>query len=170
MAVSSAVRAYYAERILAQSGRDRAPRNFTPLTVSATGFATVEGCRGGGKNILEVSLVGREHVVDDIRMSCGLCNPAMYAAADIVADWTRGRGMAEILDLDPLEIDALGIFWEHLGGRGRPDDAREKFQYAVLAVQRAVRDHQGEPTLPVPLIDAPTDRDWDDPDLDPDGE
>ena len=50
-----------------------------------TGFATVEGCRGGGKNILEVELVGTEDAVADIRMGCGLCNPAMYAAADIVA-------------------------------------------------------------------------------------
>ena len=47
---------------------------------------------------------------------------------------------------------------------GRPDDAREKFQYALLGVQNAVRDHRGEATLPLPQIDEPTDKDWDEDD------
>ena len=162
MAVSTAVRRYYAEQIFAKSGRDHAPPNFTPLDVPRTGFATVEGCRGGGKNILEVELVGEGDIVVDIRMGCGLCNPAMYAAADIVAEWARGRAMDEILAFDLTDIDALGVFWDRLGGPGRPDDAREKFQYVVLAVQNAVRDHLGQAYAEAPLIPEPTDKDWDD--------
>ena len=35
--------------------------------------------------------------MDDLRASCGLCNPAMYVAVDILVDWARGRGFDEIL-------------------------------------------------------------------------
>lgn len=155
MAVSAAVRRYYAERIFAQTTRDEAPPNFRPLEVAPTGFATVEGCRGGGKNLLEVSLRGEGGRVLDVRMSCGLCNPAMYVAADLVADWARGRGLGEILALNALDREALGPFFEALGGPGRPDDAREKLQYVLLALQRAVRDHEGLPQVPLPEIEEP---------------
>jgi hypothetical protein len=160
VAVSSAVRRYYAERIFARMSRDQAPPNFTPLDVPATGHAAVEGCRGGGKNITEFSLLAEDSVVSDLRVSCGLCNPAMYVAADIVVDWARGRAFREILDLDPLDVPALDPFFAALGGRGKPDDAREKFQYALVGVQNAVRDHRGEATLVPPEIDEPTDKDW----------
>jgi hypothetical protein len=152
MAVSDAVRAYYAERIFKQSGRGRVPPNFRPLEVEPTGTSTVEGCAGGGKNILEVALVGRDGRVDEVRASCGLCNPAMYAAADVACDWARGRAFPEILRIDPLDVSALAPFFEALGGGGRPDDAREKFQYALVAVQNAVRSHLREPVPPPPAI------------------
>jgi hypothetical protein len=152
MAVSGPVRAYYAERIFKQSGRDRVPPNFRPLDVEPTGTSTVEGCAGGGKNILEVALVGRDDVVSEVRVSCGLCNPAMYAAADVLCDWARGRPMDEILALDPLDAAALGPFFAALGCSDRPDDAREKFQYALVAVQNAVRSHRHDPIPPPPPI------------------
>lgn len=162
MAVSAAVRRYYAAEIFAKTGRDHAPANFTPLEGAATGTAQVEGCRGGGKNILEVSLVADSETVLDIRVSCGLCNPAMYAAADILCEWTRDRGLAEILAVDALDVDQLAPLFARLGGPGRPDDAREKFQYVLLAVQNAVRSHRGEAAKPIPVLDEPTDKDWDD--------
>lgn len=162
MAVSAAVRRYYAAEIFAKTGRDHAPPNFTPLEAEVSGSAHVEGCRGGGKNILEVTLTAEADAVTDIRMSCGLCNPAMYAAADILCEWTRGRAFAEILAVDAFDIDQLAPFYALLGGPGRPDDAREKFQYVLLAVQNAVRDHRGEPAVPVPVLDEPADKDWDD--------
>jgi hypothetical protein len=152
MAVSAAVRAYYAERIFAQSGRGRVPPNFRPLEVAPTGTSTVEGCAGGGKNILEVALVGDGARVEDVRVSCGLCNPAMYAAADVVCGWARGRPFAEILAIDPLDVSALGPFFEALGAPDRPDDAREKFQYALVALQNAVRSHLRQPVPPPPSI------------------
>ena len=164
MAVSTAVRTYYAERIFAQSGRDEAPPNFRPLGVEPTGRFTVEGCRGGGKTILEIQLVGEGGRLADLRLSCGLCNPAMYACSDIVADWSRGRSLDEILALDPLDVASLAPFFERLGGPGRPDDAREKFQYVLLALQRAVHDHRGEPAPPMPEIPEHTGRDLDDDD------
>ena len=160
MAVSDSVRRYYAEKIFALSGRDKAPPNFTPLDVPHTGISTVEGCRGGGKNILEISVVGEGDTIRDIRCSCGLCNPAMYVAADIVLDWVRGRSCAEILAVDPFQIAQLDPFYEGLGGPGKPDDAREKFQYALIAVQNAVRDHQGGSPMPLPEIEEPSDVDW----------
>ena len=52
------MRRYYAERIFAQTWArpDAFLPNFTPLGVRADrAGAAVEGCRGGGKNILEVS-------------------------------------------------------------------------------------------------------------------
>jgi len=162
VAVSPAVRTYYAERIFARSGRDEAPPNFRPLEVPATGRFTVEGCRGGGKNVLEIALVGEGVTVRDLRLSCGLCNPAMYACADVVADWARGRAIDGILALDPLDVTALAPLFERLGGPGRPDDAREKFQYVLLALQRAVLDHLGEAVPPMPEIPEHADRDLDD--------
>ena len=95
MTVSAVVRAYYTKNIFLQSGRDKVPKNYRPLEVPATGKATVEGCAGGGKNILELFLLGGPgpagEVIRDLRASCGLCNPAMYAAADVVCEWARGR-------------------------------------------------------------------------------
>ncbi len=162
MAVSAAVRRYYAEEVFAHMGRDRAPRNFRPLEGPVTGRGVVEGCRGGGKNITEFRLRGEDGVAVDLRVSCGLCNPAMYAAADIVVSWARGRSLGEILALDPLDVPSLQPFFAALGGPGWPDDAREKFQYALLGVQNAVRDHQGEATLASPDIDEPGSKDWED--------
>ncbi len=161
MAVSNAVRRYYAERIFPRMGPDRAPPNFIPLDVEPTGLASVEGCRGGGKNILEVTILGVDGVLEDLRISCGLCNPAMYVAADILADWARGRSFAELLAFDPMPIDALQPFYDVLGGPGRPDDAREKFQYALLAIQRAIHDHNGDAPPVLPDVPGFTDRDWD---------
>jgi hypothetical protein len=136
------------------------PPNFRPLEAPATGFSTVEGCRGGGKNILEVSVLGQGDRIEDVRASCGLCNPAMYACADVVVGWARGRPASEILAVNPFDVKQLGPFWDLLGGPGRPDDAREKFQYVVLAVQNAVRDHLGQAAPPVPEIHEATERDW----------
>ncbi|MDJ0974570.1 MAG: hypothetical protein QNJ98_08940 [Planctomycetota bacterium] len=168
MAVSTAVRRYYATEIFAKTGRDRAPPNFVPLDDPPTGTAHVEGCRGGGKNILEVAIVasgsGDVARIEDIRVSCGLCNPAMYAAADILCTWSRGRTAAEVLAVDGGDVDQLAPFYALLGGPGRPDDAREKFQYVLAAVQNAVRDHRGEAPVALPEIAEPTERDHDDPD------
>ena len=160
MAVSNAVRRYYAERIFARMGRDHTLPNFTPLDEPATGHAAVEGCRGGGKNITEFALVGDAERVTDLRASCGLCNPAMYVAVDIVVDWARGRRFEEILAVDALDVPTLDPFFAALGGPGKPDDAREKFQYVLLGVQNAVRDHRGEAILALPEIDEPGDKDW----------
>ena len=167
MAVSTPVRRYYADHIFPKMGRDRVPPNFAPLGVERTGFATVEGCRARGKNILEVALVASGERasgerVDDIRMGCGLCNPAMYVAADIVADWARGRPLDEILAVGTLDAEALGPFFEVLSPGERPEDAREKFQYVLFAVQNAVRDHQGLAAEPEPDIPEPQGREpWD---------
>lgn len=170
MAVSRPVLRYYAERIHPEMGRERAPESFRPLSGAPDGLATVEGCRGGGKNILEVAVrVERSPRPGarllDVRVSCGLCNVAMYVAADLVVRWARGRALDDVMALDPLHVTALTPFFDALGGPGRPDDAREKLQYAVLALQNAVRAALGRPTVPVPALEAPTDRDWDD--LDP---
>jgi hypothetical protein len=170
MAVSQAVRTYYAQRIFANMGRDKVPANFRPFETPADGLATVEGCRGGGKNILEVAVrvekpgqAGDLGRLKDVRLSCGLCNPAMYTGADVVVDWARGRPLGEILALEPFRLEALQPFYERLGGPGRPDDAREKFQYTLVALQNAVRAALGRPTVPPPPIDGPTDKDWDEP-------
>src|SRR5437773_4512432 len=112
MAVSAPVRAYYTTNIFLQSGRDRVPKNFRPLDVPPTGKSSVEGCAGGGKNILEVFLVGRDERVADLRASCGLCNPAMYAAADILCEWGRGKSFDEALAIDPLDPRALDPLYE----------------------------------------------------------
>jgi hypothetical protein len=153
--VSEPVRSYYAARIWANSGRGKVPRNFAPLEGPETGRSTVEGCAGGGKNILEIRLGGDGDRVRDVRASCGLCNPAMYAAADILCEWARGRAFAEVLACDPEDVGALAPFFAALGGDDRPDDAREKFQYALLAVQNAVRMHLGESPRPMPRIARP---------------
>ncbi|MDA1195225.1 MAG: hypothetical protein O2894_08575 [Planctomycetota bacterium] len=163
MAVSPEVRQYYAEKIFAAMGPGRVPESFRPLATPPTGFATVEGCRGGGKNLTEFALIGSEGTVLEASAACGLCNPAMYVAADILIRWIRGRSLAEILALDPRDVSALAPFFEALGGRRWPDDAREKFQYALAGVQNAVRNHAGEPALPVPEFDEPSSRDWADP-------
>jgi hypothetical protein len=163
MAVSPAVRRYYAEKIFANMGRDRVPENFRPLAEPAHGISTVEGCRGGGKNILEVGVRVGAGRVEDARVSCGLCNPAMYVGADVVIGWARGQGVEPLLALDPLALATLDPLYARLGGPGKPDDAREKFQYALVALQNALRAATGRPTTPPPPIDGPTDRDWDEP-------
>ncbi len=160
MAISTAVRRYYAEKIYAQTSRTGAPPNFRPRDDEPAGRSTVEGCRGGGKNILEIRLYGTEQTVEDVRLSCGLCNPAMMAAADIAAEWARGRGPEEILRVDAMSVPALEPFFERLGGPGEPDDAREKFQYVLMALQNAVRDSRGEPAIPIPEMREPGERDW----------
>jgi hypothetical protein len=160
VAISAAVRRYYAENIFAKSSRDAPPPNFRPLEVPATGFTLVEGCRGGGKNILEVYVRGEGDALRDIRIACGLCNPAMYACADVVVNWARGRRLDEVLVLNPFDVRQLIPFWDALGGPGRPDDAREKFQYTILAVQNAIRNHRGEKPPPVPPIPEATEHDW----------
>src|SRR5436190_2034917 len=101
MAVSAPVRAYYTKHIFLQSGREKVPKNFRPLEGPVTGKSSVEGCAGGGKNILEV-YVSASARVDDVKASCGLCNPAMYAAADVLCEWARGKTCADLLALDPL--------------------------------------------------------------------
>ncbi len=163
MPVSAPVRAYYKRHVFDESGRDRLPRNFRPLEVPPTGRSTVEGCAGGGKNVLELSLLAPAGVVEDVRASCGLCNPAMYAAADIVCEWARGRAFDDVLRLDPQDLASLAPLFALLGGPGRPDDAREKFQYALLALQQAIRAQRGEPAPPLPRFAPPTERDLDDP-------
>lgn len=164
MAVSNEVRRYYADKIFAAMGRERAPRNFLPMDEPVTGRATVEGCLGGGKNITEFTVRCDEARILDVRVSCGLCNPAMYVAADIVVAWARGRPLDEVLALDPLLVAGLEPFFVELGGRAWPDDAREKFQYALVGVQNALRDHRGEVAAAAPEFDEPTAKDWADPD------
>ncbi|MFM8385278.1 MAG: hypothetical protein ACKOCB_00455 [Planctomycetia bacterium] len=160
MAVSPAVRRYYAERIFAHMGRDKAPANFRPLGVPAHGMSTVEGCRGGGKNILEVQVLVEQGRLADLRASCGLCNPAMYVGVDVVLEWARGQQVAALLALDPLAMAALEPLYARLGGPGKPDDAREKMQYALVAVQAALRKALGQAAVATPGIEPPTDRDW----------
>lgn len=160
MAVSPAVRQYYAKNIFAKSGRDSVPPNFAPLDVPHTGMSSVEGCRGGGKNVLEVMVLGEDDALKDVRMSCGLCNPAMYASADIVAEWARGKAFDAILGVDPFDVAQLDPFFEMLGGPSKPDDAREKLQYALIGLQNAIRDHKGEPPVETEAIEEPTDKDW----------
>jgi hypothetical protein len=152
VAVSAPVRAYYTKHIFLESGRDKVPRNFRPLDVPATGKSSVEGCAGGGKNILELSVVGEGPRIADLRASCGLCNPAMYAAADVVCEWARGRAIDEVMALDPFAGATLDPMFAVLGGAEKPDDAREKLQYAVLALQNALRSHRGEAPRPIPKI------------------
>ena len=161
MAVSAPVRAYYTKNIFLKSSRTSVPANFRPLDVPPTGKSSVEGCAGGGKNILEMFLVGASDRIVDLRASCGLCNPAMYAAADIFCDWGRGKTFNDALALDPLDIAGLSPFYAALGGPGRPDDAREKFQYVIVALQNAIRAHNGETLPPTPTIEPATDRDLD---------
>jgi hypothetical protein len=84
----------------------------------------------------------------------------MYAGADVVAEWARGRTFDEVLAADPASPATLDPFFGALGGPGKPDDAREKFQYALVAVQNAVCDHLKRPAIPVPDFAEPTDRDW----------
>ena len=158
MPVSEPVRTYYAARIWANSGRGKVPKNFAPLDVPETGRSTVEGCAGGGKNILEIYVSGDAARVLDVRASCGLCNPAMYAAADVLCDWSRGKEIAEVLAVDPFAPASLDAFFSALGCTDRPDDAREKFQYALFALQNAVRACRGESARPVPKIAPPSDR------------
>ena len=165
MPVSAPVRAYYAARIFALSTRTSVPANFRPLEGPASGRSAVEGCAGGGKNLLEVSVRVVGDRVEDVRAACGLCNPAMYVAADLVCDRARGRSVAELLAVDVLDVRALAPWFEGLGpradGRGvaRPDDAREKLQYALLALQQALRVARGEPVPPAPKIPPPRDDD-----------
>jgi hypothetical protein len=161
MAVSAPVRAYYTKNIFLKSSRTSIPPNFKPLDVAPTGKSSVEGCAGGGKNILEVFLVGQDDRIVDLRCSCGLCNPAMYAAADILCEWARGKSFAEAMALDPLDVPGLSPFFALLGGPGRPDDAREKFQYVIVALQNAIRAQRNEFLPPMPTIEPPTDRDLD---------
>ena len=155
MAVSAPVRAYYTKHIFLQSGRDRVPKNFRPLEGTCTGKSSVEGCAGGGKNILEVYVAGEAGRVKDVRASCGLCNPAMYAAADVVCEWARGKPFGDVMAADPMQPRTLEPLFQILGGEGRPDDAREKLQYALLALQNAVRASRGETCPPMPRVAPP---------------
>lgn len=169
MPVSGPVRAWYASRIFARSTRTSVPENFRPLP-GADGRSTVEGCAGGGKNILELAVRVADGVVVDVRAACGLCNPAMYVAADLVCDEARGRRATDLLALDPLAPSTLDACFARLAAEGegdarpgagsvppRPEDAREKLQYAFVALQQALRAARGEPLPPVPRVAPPRD-------------
>ena len=140
MKTSAAVRRYYAEQIFAKSGPDGIPAPFRPLGVPHTGRATVEGCRGGGKNILEVRLAVHAERVAAVHMSCNLCNPAMMVAASIIGLWAPGVALSDLLALDPESADDAAPWFDVLG---TPDaaDASEKFAYTLQALQEAVQDH-----------------------------
>ena len=156
MAVSTPVRRYYAEKIFAQTTRTSPPPNFRPLEGDPTGQATVEGCRGGGKNILELALRGAGGRIADVRASCGLCNPAMMVAVDLVLDWARGRDLEEVLALDLLDLDALAPILAPLdAGAEAHEDAVEKARYALVALRRAACDTLGKPPLDEPEIPEP---------------
>jgi len=165
MPVSAPVRAYYAARIYALSTRTSVPPNFRPLEGAVSGKSSVEGCAGGGKNLLEVSVRVVGDRLEDVRVACGLCNPAMYVAADLVCDAARGRAVEELLAVDVLDVRALAPWFVGLGG-GRPDDAREKLQYALLGLQQALRVARGAPVPRPPTIAPPRDPAADDTDDD----
>lgn len=158
MAVSEPVRRRYAECIFARTTRTSPPPNFRPLDEAPTGHATVEGCRGGGKNILELFLVAEDGRIRDLCASCGLCNPAMMVAADLVVDWARGQSLDAVLGLDVLDTEATQPVLEPLGVDADgdvPADALEKVRYALLALRRAVADHRGVDLPPDPLVPGP---------------
>ncbi|MFO0932348.1 MAG: hypothetical protein U1E39_06520 [Planctomycetota bacterium] len=138
MPVSAPVRAYYAARIFALSTRTSVPPNFRPLEAPVSGKSSVEGCAGGGKNILEVSVRLVDGRIDDVRASCGLCNPAMYVAADLVCEGARGRTAADVLALDVLAPASLDPFFAALAaaGAGRPAGRRAR-EAAVRAAGAA---------------------------------
>lgn len=160
MAVSDAVRRRYATRIFAQTTREAPPPNFRPMDGAATGRATVEGCRGGGKNILELFVRGDDDGVLDLYAACGLCNPAMMVAVDLVVDWARGRTWKEILALDVLDLAATAAILAPLGaGDAPPADALEKVRYALVALRHAASDHLGRPPPAEPPIPEPADAD-----------
>lgn len=164
MPISRPVLAHYRDRIFAKMGRDRVPPNFEPRDDEPDGFSTVDGCRARGKNILELSLwfepghAGEDARVADVRVGCGLCNPAMYVAADLLADFARGQAAGALLALDPLAPATLDPLFAALAPEdeaARPEDAREKFQYGLIALQNAVRSALGRAPLEVPEVAEP---------------
>ncbi len=150
MTLSTAVRRYYAERIFAAGGRGEVPWAFRPLDGPATGCAVVEGCRGGGRNVLEVRLRVANDLIEAISMGCNLCNPAMMVAADVLAAWARGRDVASVLAADPFADATLDPWFAAIEADDRPADAVEKFRYTLWAVQNALRDDRGETPRPPP--------------------
>jgi len=162
--ISRPVLAYYRDRIFAKMGRDRVPPNFEPRADTPDGFSTVDGCRARGKNILELSIwltaghAGEEAQIADVRVGCGLCNPAMYVASDLLADFARGQTAGVLLALDPLAPSTLDPLFAALAPEDdeeRPEDAREKFQYGLIALQNAVRSAVGHAPVEVPEIAEP---------------
>lgn len=147
------MRRWYAERIFGPGGRGELPPAFRPLERPATGRATVEGCRGGGKNILEVRLLVDEGRVAGVSLSCNLCNPAMLVAADIVGRWLLGRVAEEVRGLDARARETLAPWFAVLEAPDEPSDAAAKFRYALAAVQNALRDDLGWEPLPIPDYD-----------------
>ena len=61
------------------------------------------------------------------------------------------------LQLDELDARMNTIEAKAKGAR---EDAREKFQYTLVALQNAIRAAQGKPAAPPVPIDGPTDKDW----------
>ena len=55
----------------------------------------------------------------------------MYAAADVLCEWARGKAFREVMALDPLAPPSLEPFFAALGAPDRPEDAREKFASAI---------------------------------------
>ena len=86
--------------------------------------------------------------------------PGDVRGADVAVEWARGQAVEELLAVDPFAIAQLDPLFARLGGPGKPDDAREKFQYSIVALQNAVRVAGGQPTVPPPAIDGPTEKDW----------
>lgn len=154
MRLSPAVRRWYGERIFARGAKGQLPEAFRPLEGKLTGRSVVEGCRGGGRNVLEVRLRVADGRIEAIQMACNLCSPAMYVAADIVGGWARRREAAEVLLLDVHGEGTLTPLFDVLGAPERPADAGEKFRYALWAVQNALRNDRGEPSRPAPDFEA----------------
>ena len=152
--LSAAVRRWYGERIFGPGGRGEVPQVFRPLAGAMTGRAVVEGCRGGGRNILEVRLRVAAGRIEALQMACNLCSPPMVVAADILGSWVLGREAEEILGLDAGAEGTLTPWFDVLGAPERPADAGEKFRYVLWAVQNALRQDRGEPSRPVPEFEA----------------
>ena len=158
MTVSEAVRRYYASEIFGAMTRDAAPPNFRPFDERVTGASSIKGCRGEGRDLLTIELHEAEGVLRRVRAACGLCGPAMMVAADVVVRFARGQAGNAMRSLDPLGDAALEPLFELLGDEEHAEDAREKFQYALAALQNAARDSQGLPPLPTPDVAIPDQR------------
>ncbi len=158
MSISDAVRRYYATEIFGAMTRDAAPPNFRPFSEPITGSSTIKGCRGEGRDLLTIEVHEAGGVLDRVRASCGLCGPAMMVAADVVVRFASGQNADETRALDPLAAEALLPLFDLLGDEGHAEDAREKFQYALAALQNAARDSSGLPPLPTPDVAPPAAR------------
>lgn len=99
-AIPKRIRDYFVEHIFGAGTHDRLPPNFRRLDSEVSGRWRVDGCPVPGQNLVHIEVLTAAGRIVDVRVPCERCDPFMFVAADLAANWARGRDVQAVLATD----------------------------------------------------------------------